>query len=84
MTEPTHGPFRVPISTEGPTPAGSAGEYEYRVITLPAWITRAQARQQLTEHAEYGHWELARVRLYAGGARRIWLRRKIIRVVRTA
>jgi hypothetical protein len=37
----------------------------------------------LTEEAEYGRWELSRVRLYAGGVRRVWLRRRIIRVQRT-
>jgi hypothetical protein len=54
------------------------------VLTLPRGTSRADARRVLAEHAEYGHWELARVRLYMGGARRVWLRRKIIRVVRTA
>ncbi|MCI2237685.1 DUF5703 family protein [Paenibacillus sp. TRM 82003] len=58
-------------------------QYEYRVLTLSRETTRAEARQLLTEQAEYGHWELARVRLYLGGARRVWLRRKIIRVART-
>ncbi|WP_337060771.1 DUF5703 family protein [Kineococcus sp. G2] len=61
----------------------SGDQYEYRVLTLSRETTRAEARQLLTEQAEYGHWELARVRLYLGGARRVWLRRKIIRVART-
>jgi hypothetical protein len=34
----------------------------------------------LTEQAEYGRWELARTRLFAGGERKVWLRRKAIRV----
>ena len=34
----------------------------------------------LTEHAEYGRWELARTRLFAGGERKVWLRRKTLRV----
>ncbi|MBI4940438.1 MULTISPECIES: DUF5703 family protein [unclassified Kineosporia] len=67
----------------GDLPAG-AGDYEYRLLTIPRGMSRAEARRVIAEHAEYGHWELARVRLYMGGARRIWLRRKIIRVVRTA
>lgn len=58
-------------------------EYEYRVLTFDRRASRAQVRQELTEHAEYGHWELARTRLYLGGRRRVWLRRKIIRVKRT-
>ena len=58
-------------------------QYEYRVLTLPRETSRADARKLLTEHAEYGRWELARVRLYVGGNRKVWLRRKIIRVART-
>ncbi|MFP5347615.1 MAG: DUF5703 family protein [Actinomycetes bacterium] len=57
--------------------------YEYRVLTLPRGMTRSEARQLLTEHAEYGRWELARVLLYMGGARRVWLRRRILRVQRS-
>ena len=56
------------------------GEYEYRVLRLPPSTSRGDARRMLTEHAEYGRWELARTRLFAGGARKVWLRRKIIRV----
>lgn len=59
-------------------------EYEYRVLQLPVAVSRADARALLTEHAEYGHWELARVRLFTGGMRKVWLRRRIIRVQRTA
>jgi Family of unknown function (DUF5703) len=58
-------------------------DYEYRVLQLPRGLSRADARKMLTEHAEYGRWELSRVRLYAGGARQVWLRRRIIRVTRT-
>ncbi len=58
-------------------------DYEYRVLQLPRTLSRADARRLLAEHAEYGRWELSRVRLYAGGARRVWLRRRIIRVQRT-
>ena len=48
-------------------------DYEYRVLQLPRTVSRADARRLLTEQAEYGSWELSKVRLYAGGARRIWL-----------
>ena len=40
--------------------------------------TNEGIRQTLTEHAEYGAWELARVRVYLGGARRVLLRRKAV------
>ncbi|WP_235966898.1 DUF5703 family protein [Herbidospora solisilvae] len=52
-------------------------------LFLPRGTSREAARQLLTEHAEYGHWELHRLRLYSDGSRRVWLRRKIIRAVST-
>jgi hypothetical protein len=63
-------------------PGRDGTEYEYRILTLPRGTSRNEARQLLTEHAEYGRWELARVRLYMGGARKVWLRRRILRVRR--
>lgn len=58
-------------------------EYTYLVLSLPRSISRDAARQILTEHAERGGWEIDRLRLYPDGRRRIQLRRKVIRVVRT-
>ncbi|AEW97489.1 hypothetical protein SCATT_51180 [Streptantibioticus cattleyicolor NRRL 8057 = DSM 46488] len=45
-------------------------------------MSRNAARRLLTEHAEYGHWELDRLRLYPDGSRKVRLRRRIIRQVR--
>lgn len=59
-------------------------EYEFRVLTFARTDSRSVVRQTLTDEAEYGGWELHRVVTYWGGARRAWLRRKIIRVRRTA
>ncbi len=59
------------------------GDYEYRMVVLPRLVGRTQAQRLLAELAEHDHWEVARVRLYWGGARRVWLRRRIIRVSRT-
>lgn len=59
-------------------------EWETRVISLPRGTTRGDARRYLTEQAEYGHWELARLRLYPDGRRWVELRRRVIRVSRTA
>ena len=36
--------------------------------------SRGAARRLLTDHAEYGHWELARLRLFADGSRKVVLR----------
>lgn len=58
--------------------------YEYREFALPRGTSRDAARSVLTEYAEYGHWELARLRLYPDGRRRVWLRRRVMRVERTA
>ena len=58
-------------------------EYEYQHLYLPRGTSRNTARQLLTAHAEYGHWELDRLRLYPDGSRRVLLRRRIIRQVRT-
>jgi len=59
-------------------------EYEYQVLLFPRDASRSDVRRVIAEHAEYGHWELSRALLYLGGARRVWLRRRIIRVQRTA
>ena len=59
------------------------GRYEYRVLTLEPGVSRSDARRMLTEEAEYGHWELARSTTYVGGRRRVWLRRRIMRVTST-
>ena len=66
-----------------PGPVGADDRYEYRQLTLPRGTSRADARALLTEEAEYGRWELARVTLFVGGARTVWLRRRILRVQRT-
>ncbi|ACZ00074.1 MULTISPECIES: DUF5703 family protein [Thermomonospora] len=58
-------------------------EYTYLVLRLPRGTSRDAARQLMTEHAEYGGWELHRLRLYPDGSRRIQLRRKVIRPVLT-
>jgi hypothetical protein len=58
-------------------------EYDYLVVRLPRGTSREAARRILTDHAEYGQWELSRLRLYADGSRKVTLRRRIIRAVRT-
>jgi hypothetical protein len=58
-------------------------EYDYRVLHLPRGTSRDAARRILTDHAEYGSWELARLRLYSDGSRKATLRRRIIRAIRT-
>ncbi|MCE1178705.1 MAG: DUF5703 family protein [Micrococcales bacterium] len=59
-------------------------EYEYRVVRFGRDSSRADIRAALTEHAEYGRWELYRTVVYMGGARTSWLRRRIIRAPRAS
>ena len=58
-------------------------DYAYLVVYLPRGTSRDTARRILTDHAEYGDWELSRVRLNADGSRKATLRRRVIRAVRT-
>lgn len=52
------------------------GEWEYRRLRLPADVSRVTASVRLAIQAEFGGWELSRVRLYPGGVRKVWLRRR--------
>lgn len=56
---------------------------ETKVVTLPSQLSRAEARKLLADEAEYGSWELARVVIFRGGRRKVWLRRRTMRVERT-
>ena len=58
-------------------------EYSYLVLYLPRGTSRDAARRMLTDHAEYGEWELARLSLFPDGSRKVTLRRPIIRPVLT-
>ena len=65
---------------------GPMAEYAYLVVYLPRGTSRDArdaARRILTDHAEYGDWELSRLWLNADGSRKATLRRRIIRPVRT-
>lgn len=64
--------------------AAAAKGYEYLVLSVDPYESLPDARQLITDHAEYGKWELERTRIYRGGQHRYWLRRKIMRVQRTA
>jgi Family of unknown function (DUF5703) len=55
---------------------GADPDWEYAPLRIPADVTRGNAAAQLTLHAEYGGWALARVQRYVDGSRRVTLRRK--------
>jgi hypothetical protein len=62
------------------TPASRASEYEFHDLRLPRGISRSAARRVLSDYAEYGNWELARLRLFPDGTRKVTMRRRIIRM----
>lgn len=55
---------------------GADAEWEYAPLRIPAEVGRVTAAAQLSLHAEYGGWELARVVRYMDGTRRVLLRRR--------
>ena len=76
----SHATHRVTPTRGAPS---AASRLEWRVIEIPRGMPRSDARAMLTEQAEYGRWELARSQILYGGARRVWLRRRTMRVQRT-
>ncbi|ALU40140.1 hypothetical protein AS188_10725 [Kocuria flava] len=77
--------MREQVRTAQAPPVPDADQrYEYLLLTVAPHERVGEARARLSEHAEYGKWELTRsVQLY-GGARKYWLRRRVMRVRRTA
>lgn len=59
-------------------------EWEFDKVSFDRDFSRNVVRKLLVERAEHGGWELDRVRITADGTRRVILRRKIIKAVRTA
>lgn len=54
-------------------------EWEFDTLTLPRDFSRNVVTRMLVERAEFGGWELDRLRIGEDGVRRVVLRRKIIR-----
>jgi hypothetical protein len=51
-------------------------DYETALLRLPPHVDRMTAAVQLAIAAEYSGWELARVRLFRDGTRKVELRRR--------
>ncbi|MDN5744743.1 MAG: DUF5703 family protein [Nocardioidaceae bacterium] len=63
---------------------GRGVEWEFERVNFDRDLSRNVVAKLLTERAEHGGWELDRVQIGSDGKRRVVLRRKIIRAVRTA
>ena len=59
-------------------------EWEFDKVVFDRDLSRNAVAKLLVERAEHGGWELDRLRIGNDGIRRVILRRKIIRAVRTA
>ena len=57
-------------------------EYEFVDVYVPRGVSRKETARLLTDHAEYGHWELHRLSLLRDGSLKVRVRRRIIRQVR--
>ena len=65
-------------------PGRSPVEWQFERVTFDRSFSRNTVTKLLVERAEHGGWELDRVQIGPDGKRRVVLRRKIIRAVRTA
>ena len=65
-------------------PPAPGVEWEFQRLTIPRDLSRSFVTRLLVDRAEHGGWELDRVRIGPDGARRVVLRRKIIRQLRPA
>jgi len=63
---------------------GRGVEWEFERVSFDREFSRNTVAKLLSERAEHGGWELDRVQIGSDGKRRVVLRRKIIRAVRTA
>ena len=73
--DPAAAPRDLPVE-----PGRDPSDYEFRVAVVPRRTSLSALRAALASEAEYGRWELARTRLYHGGGKQVWLRRRSIRV----
>ena len=76
-------PLPHAVSDRYTTDDRTGPNWEYMVITCQPHESLKEFRRQLVDHAEYGKWELRRSRIYGGGVRKYWLRRRVMNVRRT-
>jgi hypothetical protein len=72
----SHAGIALPVGRSMP----SSRRVETRIVAFPPGVTPSEAGRLLVDEAEKGRWELARVIVYRGGGRRVWLRRRVIPV----
>ena len=61
------GRAKMPVGWE----VSPSDDWEYGPLRVPPDVTRVTASMRLAIQAEFGGWELSRVRLYTDGSRRV-------------
>lgn len=74
----------IPIAAIDRRPPAPGVEWEFDAVIFERALSRSAVTRFLVDRAEQGGWTLDRVRIGPDGKRRVVLRRKIIRAVRTA
>ncbi len=64
--------------------SGHGPTWEFKEVSIPRDTPREEVRQMLTASLERGTWELDQSRIFRDGRRRVRLRRRVYRMVRTA
>ncbi|MGA0733554.1 MAG: DUF5703 family protein [Candidatus Nanopelagicales bacterium] len=54
--------------------------WEIREITFGFRSNIQNTREALTDLAEYGNWELHRTRIYPNGLKRVWVKRRVLKI----
>lgn len=57
-----------------------APQWEYRTVTVPRSVSRADYRHYLVDAADTGQWEVRRVLVFRDGRRKVTLRRRAVSV----
>ena len=76
MIRPPADPVARPVAHNDSMGESRLPDYEYRPLSFPRGTARDTARSVLTIHAEYGEWELDRLRLFPDGRPAALLRRR--------
>ncbi len=71
MSKNRHGSGRFPREWDL-----TSEEWEYVPLRLPPDVTRVAASMRIAIQAEFGGWELSRMRVYTDGSRRVLPKRK--------
>ncbi len=54
--------------------------WEIREISFGFRSDIQNTKEMLTDLAEYGNWELYRTRIYPNGLKRVWVKRRVLRI----